>query len=418
MPKPCLPHELNICMISKNFPLTGRAADHSYLLHIAKGLVQKGHKVTVLAHSNQVGKTEVNQDGIQCYYLNQTHIVSEDKYADLVKEKFSKLHRKEAFHIVHAIDASGAKVFKYNQAYDAQTILDIEATRIGEIFSILGMGQETAWSAIRTAISVAYKFIRTYFSSDRILLKKSRGVFVTSPQQRITLERYYLYPDRRIYTVSYGIEVNETHDKEHCMKLREKLNIQDDDFCIITFSDMVEVNEIKTILQAFEQTVIKKPNCKFIIVGNGPLKKQIELLVYKHILGSKVSMTGAVKNTEIPDYISMADVYINLSSRSSGFEPSLLESMAQKKIVIGSEVSALSTLIEDGVDGFLVRPADTLGLFQLFMDIINQQVPINDIKDHAFEKVKTFSDPKKMINNCIDAYFDVLKLSGKYKIQK
>tara|TARA_B100001248_G_scaffold262728_1_gene261747 strand:+ start:19680 stop:20930 length:1251 start_codon:yes stop_codon:yes gene_type:complete len=415
MAKPTLPHELNICIISRKFPLSGRAADHSYLLYIAKGLVKRGHHVTVLAHSNQVGKSLEEQEGIKAYYLNQNQLVPEDKYADLVKERFAKLHREKPFHMVHCIDNSGAKVLKYKKHYQVTTMMDVEATRMGEVISILGMSQETPWGAIRTALSVTYKFLRTYFSTDRALLKKADGVIVTSPQQRIALERYYLYPDRRIFTISYGLQVSENINEENAQAIRKKLEIREDDFCIITFSDMLEINEITTIIKAFEQLVIKKPNSRLVIVGKGPRYKDIEFMVLNHALGSKVVMTGAIKNTEIPDYISTCNVYINLSSRTSGFESSLLESMAQQKIVIGSEVSALSSLIENGIDGFLIRPADIEGLFQLFMDIMNKQIAVEEMQVHAYKKVMNFSDPQKMTDDCVNAYFDILRLSGKYK---
>jgi glycosyltransferase involved in cell wall biosynthesis len=54
-------------------------------------------------------------------------------------------------------------------------------------------------------------------------------------------------------------------------------------------------------------------------------------MVYNRALGSKVMFTGAIKNIEIADYIEVANIYISLSSKTSGFELSLLEAMLQKK---------------------------------------------------------------------------------------
>lgn len=68
--------------------------------------------------------------------------------------------------------------------------------------------------------------------------------------------------------------------------------------------------------------------------------------------------TGSIPSSELTDYIVLSDIYVNLSSRTTGFEPSMLEAMAQKKVVIGSELSPISTIITDGLDGFLfARPA-------------------------------------------------------------
>jgi glycosyltransferase involved in cell wall biosynthesis len=62
------------------------------------------------------------------------------------------------------------------------------------------------------------------------------------------------------------------------------------------------------------------------------------------------------------NYISSSSIYVDLSSQSTGLEPSLIEAMAQKKVVIGSELSPISEIIEDTKDGFLVRPADDITL--------------------------------------------------------
>ena len=46
--KKAMPEKLNICFVAKKFPIMGRASEHGFLWPIAKGLAQKGHKVTVL----------------------------------------------------------------------------------------------------------------------------------------------------------------------------------------------------------------------------------------------------------------------------------------------------------------------------------------------------------------------------------
>lgn len=420
MSKAPLPRELNICIVSKKFPLVGRAAHHSYLVQIAKGLTKKGHHVTVLSSSTLLNRNEVEQDGIKAYFLNQDGYYNEEQYIDIVKDKFSQLHNKQPFHIVHCMDRSGLKILKFKKQYGVASIVDVEATRMSELFSILGMSQEAALSLIRAAFAVTYKFIRTYFGGDRILLKSADGVFVTSPQQRLTLERYYLYPDRKTFTVSYGIELSEqtTESKTEHVDLKQKLGIPSDAFVIINFSDMTETNEAEILLDAFERAVIKKPNTYLIMVGNGPLRRQIEFMVLNRALGSKVIFAGAIKNIEIADYVELANIYISLGSKTSGFELSLLEAMLQKKIIIGSEVSGLSTFIEDGKDGFLVRPADTLSIYQLFLDIIHEQINSKEIGENAKQKITLYSDTNKMINDCINAYFEVLKFTRRYKVMR
>ena len=78
---------------------------------------------------------------------------------------------------------------------------------------------------------------------------------------------------------------------------------------------------------------------------------------------------GDIPSSQLADYIALSDIFVNLSARSSGVEQSLLEAMAQRKVIVGSEVSPLANVVEDGIDGFLIRPADTFTLAELLLQV-------------------------------------------------
>jgi glycosyltransferase involved in cell wall biosynthesis len=286
---------------------------------------------------------------------------------------------------------------------------------MSQIFAILGMGQETVGSLLRTAIAVTYKFLRTYYGQDRKLLKSADGIFVTSPRQRTALERYYLYPDARIYTVPYGIEIGDLSPKEKSAELREKLKLPENAKIAVTVSDMTEVRGMANQFLAFEKVAIKNPQARLLVIGNGPKRKEIEFEALNLALGNRVIFTGAVTNTELPDYIALADVYVNISSRTTGFELSMLEAMAQKKVIIGSEVSPMSSIVEDGIDGFLIRPADVPSLANLMSEIFTGQLPAQEIGNRARVKITDLFDTQKMVTQTLNAYFKILKSTGKYK---
>jgi glycosyltransferase involved in cell wall biosynthesis len=110
----------------------------------------------------------------------------------------------------------------------------------------------------------------------------------------------------------------------------------------------------------------------------------------------------------------MADVYVDMSSRSTGFEASLIEAMAQKKVIIGSEVSPIANVVEDGVDGFLLRPADIESLATLLIEIFSGTLPAGEIGDKARQKVIDLFDTQKMIRSVLDAYRKILLNTGMY----
>ncbi|MEK2644342.1 glycosyltransferase family 4 protein [Bdellovibrio sp. BCCA] len=411
-----LPDTLNICLTSHRFPILSRATDHGFLWPIARGLAKEGHKVTVLAATSPLKKPEVIRDGVRVFYLHEgAKNLAHMNFQMAVRQRFAQLHKEDPFHLVHSIDKSGYRIGSRKDDLKVAMAYDVEATQMSQLFAILAMKQDTLGSMLTTALATTYKFLTTYYGGDRQLLSTADGIFVTNPQQRIILERYYLYPDYHTYTVPYGIELGDLTPKEKSLELRKKLSIPENAHVAVTITDMTEVQEIMPLLRAFEKVAIKKPNSYLIVVGNGPKFKDIEFQVLNLALGNRVVMTGAVPSTEIEDYIVLGDVFVNMGSRSTGFEPSTLEAMAQKKVVLGSEVSPIANIIEDGRDGFLLRPADVDSMSNLLVEIFSGTMPAEEIGDRARQKVVDLFDTPKMVQATLDAYRKILLNTGLYK---
>ncbi|QDK36738.1 glycosyltransferase family 4 protein [Bdellovibrio sp. NC01] len=411
-----LPENLNICLTSARFPILSRATDHGFLWPIARGLAREGHKVTVISTTSFLKKPEVTRDGVRVFYLHEgAKNLSHMNFQLAARQKFAQLHREEPFHLVHSIDTSGYRIGTRKKDFNIAMAYDVEATQMSQLFAILAMKRETLGSMLTTAIATAYKFLTTYYGGDRQLLSTADGIFVTNPQQRIILERYYLYPDFHTYTVPYGIELGDLSPKEKSLELRKKLGLPENSHVAVTISDMTEVQEMIPLLKAFEKVAIKKPNSYLIIVGNGPKFRNIEYEVLNLALGNRVILTGAVPAPEVEDYIVLGDVFVNMSSRTTGFEPSTLEAMAQKKVVMGSEVSPIANIIEDGRDGFLLRPADVDSMSNLLVEIFSGTMPADEIGERARQRVVDLFDTPKLVQSVLDAYRNILINSGMYK---
>lgn len=412
--KQSIPRKLNICFVAQKFPILGRAATHGFLWPIARGLAKKGHKVTILSWKNPKGQAEFFEDGLSAYYLGEGQTTR--NFQDSLVKRFKQMHEEDPFEVVHCLDRNGVVLSKLKKQLGFALTYDIDATQMSQIFSIMGMAQDTIGSIIQTSIVVIYKFLTTYWGRDRKLLRSADGVFVTSPQQKIILERHYLYPELKTFVVPYGIEIGDLSPKESSKQLREKLGLPASSHVAMVFSDMTELEEVKNVLKAFELVAIKKPNSRLIIVGNGPLKNLIDYEMLCLALGSKVIFAGAITNVEIPDYISLADIFINISARTSGFEPNLLEAMAQKKVVIGSEVSPISTIIEDGENGFLIRPADKTSLSNLMINVFEGKLNTQEIGEKARNKVTEQFDVDNLVEQTLDAYRKTLTFTGRFKL--
>ncbi len=405
-----VPEKLNICLVGQRFPVMGRASDEGFLWPMTRGLIEKGHQVTVISTRSPTGKPELLRDGVRLLYLHEGYPNKAGvPFPEAALEKFTELHKEKPFDLVHSFDRSGYLIGRKRRRLNFAMTYDVEATQMSQLFSILGMAQDRVSSLLATGIALTYKFLTTYFGGDRDLLVTADGVFVTSPQQRVFLERYYMYPDFNIFSVPYGVELSQFKPPMgEESPLRARFKLPENTHVVLTVTDMTVPEEVVNLLQAFERVAVKKPNAYMVILGSGPEWKRIEYEMLNLALGSRVIMPGALKEEEVSEWIQIADVFVNMSSRTTGFEPTMIEAMAQKKVIIGSELSPMANIVEDGQDGFLLRPADTDSLAQLLVELFSGTMPSFEIGQKARDKVTNLFDPRKMVEALHGAYRQVL----------
>jgi 1,2-diacylglycerol 3-alpha-glucosyltransferase len=406
---------LRICLIGARFPILSKAADEGFLWPVARGLAQRGHEVTIIAWQNPKRLPFFGSDNVEAFFLGEGPRAKRKDFPDRAYRQFLELHRKKPFDIVHSLDESGRLIAKNRKSLGVVVSYDVGATQMSQLVAISAMAQDTVGSLLRSGVAIFYKYVTTFWGNDRELLRTADSVFVTTPHQAKILEQYYLYPEYRTFVVPYGMEYVDISPRPRLAELSQKLGLPTAGKSIVTVSDMSDLNEHLGLLRAFQKLVVKKPSVRLIIVGNGPVWRELRYEILNLALGSKVICTGAVPSEDLPDYINLADIYVNLSSRTSGFEPAMLEAMALEKVVIGSELSPVATVIEDKVNGFLIRPADEQALFNLLMDMATDQMSTADIGARARVKVMDLLDGEKMVGHLLDGYFRTLERTERRK---
>jgi len=397
---------MHICLISQRFPTAG------FLWAVAQGLTTHGHQVSILTQKSiSVALSWSHLQNVTVHGIGDSRVKPEE-FAQLALTKFEEIHAQNPIQVIHSVDGTGILIARARYRFGISVVYDVGSTHLGRLFSILGSAQETLGSLLKTSVAVGWTFMKTYYSRDRQLLKTADAIFVHSPQQRLALERYYRYPDSRIFQVPFGLRVEDLSPRQKSGELMKKLGLPANAQVVVTLTDMADPAEMSYLLRAFEKVAIKKPAARLIIVGNGPHRKEIEFEMLNLALGSRVIFVGEVNSGVLSEHIALADIFVNLSVRNSDVDQSLLEAMAQGKVIIGSEVSPLATVVDDGVDGFLIRPADTVTLSELLLQTFNHQISVGSIGEKARQKVLNLFDSKKMIDLTLEAYQRTLKRSG------
>jgi glycosyltransferase involved in cell wall biosynthesis len=96
---------------------------------------------------------------------------------------------------------------------------------------------------------------------------------------------------------------------------------------------------------------------KCTLVGDGPDRGTLEALRDRLGLREHVCLVGAIGQDRIQEYYDQADVFV-LPSFAEGLPTVLMEAMAKELPVISTRVMGIPELVQDGVDGQLIPPAN------------------------------------------------------------
>ncbi len=121
---------------------------------------------------------------------------------------------------------------------------------------------------------------------------------------------------------------------------------------LIFVGRLVEIKCIDIFLQAVQHVRKAIPNVTAVIVGEGPLRSVLEQMTYGLGIDDCVAFVGKQQN--IGEWLNKARVFV-LTSRSEGLSIAMTEAMACGLPVVVSDVGDLADLVENGVNGYLIR---------------------------------------------------------------
>jgi glycosyltransferase involved in cell wall biosynthesis len=113
------------------------------------------------------------------------------------------------------------------------------------------------------------------------------------------------------------------------------------------------------LVEAAHQVVQQVPDARFVILGEGDLREQLEKQVREHHLEKHVLLPGF--RTDVLGCIKGFDLFV-MSSVTEGLGTSLLDAMACARAIVGTTAGGIPEIVEDGVSGLLVPPRDHTAL--------------------------------------------------------
>jgi len=157
----------------------------------------------------------------------------------------------------------------------------------------------------------------------------------------------------------------------------------------------------KTLIEAARIVINEFPKATFLIAGEGPLRREIEILIEKLNLDENVKLLGF--RQDIPEILSLLDLFV-LSSSWEGLGTSLLDALASRLPVVASNVGGIPEIIRDGLNGILVAPEDPGALAQAIIHLLKNRDLARKMGEEGFRIVKEKFSVDRMVEQTRRVY--------------
>lgn len=170
----------------------------------------------------------------------------------------------------------------------------------------------------------------------------------------------------RIYAITKGVDTELFQPRITSNSFRSELGIKEKDVVILYVGRLDLVKGVNYLLQAAERILGDHNNIKFLIIGDGNLRREYEKFVKP--LSHSIIFTGW--RNDIPQLMNIADILV-LPSLSEGAANVVMEACASGLPVIATEVGEVPQVVSDGETGVLIKPKDVDGLVEAMGKVID-----------------------------------------------
>ena len=240
--------------------------------------------------------------------------------------------------------------------------------------------------------------------------RHARKFFCVSKDIANELGNRRVVPRHKLEVVCNGIDTEPFGQKSDTEGLRASLQIPGDALVIGTVGRLNEIKRQDLLLRAFARVRTQFPSAHLLIVGDGPVRDELQRLAESLALGDWVHFAGYQSQPE--RYLQAMDVF-SLTSRMEGLPLSILEAWATGLPVVASAVGGVPDLIEHGRNGLLFPSGDESALVGLLGELLRDPLRRRSLGDAGKEEVSARYDLARMAGEYDRHYRELLGHYGR-----
>ncbi|WP_461218904.1 glycosyltransferase family 4 protein [Lapidilactobacillus salsurivasis] len=142
---------------------------------------------------------------------------------------------------------------------------------------------------------------------------------VVAPSERVTetLRRYGIKIPIRVIPTGVDIRALDQAHPQDVAQLRTALNYNEDTPVLMSLSRVAPEKKIDQILQMLPALLADFPDLRFLVVGDGPGREDLETLATSLGVASAVDFVGEINHDQIAPYYQLADLFVSASDTES-----------------------------------------------------------------------------------------------------
>jgi glycosyltransferase involved in cell wall biosynthesis len=274
------------------------------------------------------------------------------------------------------------------------------------------IGRLAAWLAGVPVIIHTFHghVLHSYFSPAKtklfIWIEKFLGritdrIIVLTENQRKEISAFGIGEETKFSVIPLGLELDKFYSLEGKKGiLRKELGLSSDTPLIGIVARLVPIKDHKTFLLSAQILLKKIPEAKFIIVGDGQERADLERLVEELKIKDAIFFSGFREDLDLI-YADLS--LLVLSSLNEGLPVAIIEAQASGTPVVSTNVGGVGELIKDGQTGYLAPPKNPEMLAEAMERLLKNQDLAKRMGEAGKENSKKYTS-RRLIKDIENLY--------------
>jgi glycosyltransferase involved in cell wall biosynthesis len=162
------------------------------------------------------------------------------------------------------------------------------------------------------------------------------------------------------------------------------------------------------LLQAIPEVLETHPRTRFLLFGEGPLRKEVEARARREGLEAHVIFPGF--REDFPHLLPCLDVFAHPALKE-GLGVVLLQASAAGVPIVAARAGGIPEAVREGENGLLVSPGDPSALATAISSLLSDPVRAGGLGEGGRELVRREFSVDRMVQGNLDAYSEILSSS-------